>query len=56
MVYKVMEEQHKMDSSLLRSQQFWKMKGILMNLLCSYAVPMAYQNVIRKAVPLTFLR
>ena len=27
-----------------------------MNLLCSYAAPMAYQNVIRMAVPLTFSR
>jgi hypothetical protein len=28
----------------------------VINLLCSYAAPMAYQNVIRTAVPLTFLR
>ena len=57
MVYKVMEEQHKMDSFLPKEPAILKDEMcISMNLLCSYAAPMAYQNVIRKAILLTFLR
>jgi hypothetical protein len=48
MVYKVMKEQHNVDSLV--------MKCVSMNWFCSYAAPMAYQNVIRMAVPLTFFR
>jgi hypothetical protein len=44
MVYKVMGEQHKMDSFVPKEPAILK------------DTPMAYQNVIRTAVPLTFLR
>jgi hypothetical protein len=55
MVYKVMEEQHNMDSLVPKEPAILKDECVSMNLLCSYAAPMAYQNLIRMAVPLTFL-
>jgi hypothetical protein len=46
MVYIVMEEQHKMDSFLPKEPAILEDESISMNFLCSYAMPMAYQNMI----------
>jgi hypothetical protein len=46
MVYKVMEEQNQMDSFVPKEPKILKHEMHLNELLCSYAAPMAYQNVI----------
>jgi hypothetical protein len=56
MIYKVMEEQHNMDSLVPKEPAILKIEMRLnefaLQLCCTYA----YQNVIQRAVPLTFLR
>jgi hypothetical protein len=51
-----MEEQHKIDSLVPKEPTILKDEVHLHELLCSYAAPMAYQNVTQMAVPLTSLR
>jgi hypothetical protein len=46
MVYKVMVEQHKMDRIVPKEPAILKDEMHLNELLCSYATPMAYQNMI----------
>ncbi len=56
MVYKFMEEQHKLDSSLPHIHQSCKTERDLMNLLWPYAIDLAYQNVISRVGLQTFSR
>jgi hypothetical protein len=56
MVYKFMEEQHKLDSYLPNNHQSCKMERDLMNLLWPYAIDSAYQNVISRVGLQTYMR
>jgi hypothetical protein len=56
MVYKFMEEQHKLDSYLPNNHQSCKTERDLMNLLWPYAIDSAYQNVILRVGLQTYSR
>jgi hypothetical protein len=56
MVYKVMEEQHNMDSLVPKEPAILKIEIRLNEFALQLCRTYAYQNVIRRAVPLTFLR
>jgi hypothetical protein len=56
MVCKVMEEQHNMDSLVPKEPAILKDEMHLNEFALQLCAPMAYQNVIRMAVLLTFLR